>query len=515
MPPQKNKQAARKEQKQAGKKEDEAPVGDAASKESILAAGKELFANSVLLEMGKQVPQLVKKSEKSENGKSNGKEKNADDGEEKEQTDETTQEPTTPGTDGSQDSVMLEGLTRRLSYKNPLGIDKAPEENWGFLMSQEVDFGPHKRKKGTPVLDRILTNFETNLAPYLHILLFLLCARALLLRSWFACLPWLVGYQFLSLYVPLDLVGENIPHEKAKEKAKGVLAKVEDKHRVLATMCFHFLVWLFLLYEFTFMTYIFEKLLLMAVFVGHAYVVAPVDLVAARKAAAEKSKDDDDDAPPVANGSSAADTINKVKANLKGLTLAKHTQKLPGMVKDIQASVKKEKTEEKDGASEKTEGDDETFDTIKNELTPFNMLGLAPPEDAKESWKAFGGRATKFAPVDNKKKGAAKARIMTNLDANMFQYVNILLFLMCLRALLFRSWFSFLPLLVVSQFLSLQLPAQKVQSTVRSVISLGVHMFVWFFFVYEAVFRTNIVEKLFLAGLFLGHAYLTSPTAEA
>jgi hypothetical protein len=471
--------------------------------------------------LGKQLPQLVKKSEKSENGKCNGEE--ADDGEEKEETDASTTEPKTPSSTRSEDSVMLEGLTQRLSLKNPLGIDKAPEENWGFLMSQEVDFGPHKRKKGTPALDRIMTNFETNLAPYLHILLFLLCLRALLFRSWFACLPWLVGYQFLSLYVPLDLVGDNIPHEKAKEKAKGVLSKVEDKHRVLATMCFHFLVWLFLLYEFTFETYIFEKLLLMVFFVSHAYVVAPIDIAAARKAAAEKSKDGD--AHPAFNASSASDNLSKVKENLKGLVLAKHTQKLPGMVKDIQASVKKakDKVEETDGESEKTEddktngkGDDETFENIKKELTPFNMLGFdKSPEDAKESWKDFGSRATKFAPVEKKKNGAAGERIMANLEKNAFQYVNILLALMCLRALLFRSWFSFLPLLVVSQLISLQLPKQKVDSTVRSVISLGVHILVWFFFVYEAAFRTNIIEKLFLAGLFLGHAYLTSPTAEA
>merc|ERR1719291_663206 len=89
-------------------------------------------------------------------------------------------------------------------------------------------------------MDRIITNLYNNLPQYLHVMLFIFMLSALLFRSWFACLPWLVLYQYLSLVVPLETL-EKVPQVP--------LSKVPLKFRVAGTMAIHALVWLFFLYE--------------------------------------------------------------------------------------------------------------------------------------------------------------------------------------------------------------------------------------------------------------------------
>merc|ERR1712086_292117 len=77
------------------------------------------------------------------------------------------------------------------------------------------------KKRGSPGMERILTNMHINMAQYLHILLAMMMLRAFLFRSFFACLPWLVGYQCLPLKLPLenmDVMGQQVPLEKCPLK---------------------------------------------------------------------------------------------------------------------------------------------------------------------------------------------------------------------------------------------------------------------------------------------------------
>mmetsp|Transcript_122445 Transcript_122445/g.193960 ORF Transcript_122445/g.193960 Transcript_122445/m.193960 type:complete len:512 (+) Transcript_122445:59-1594(+) len=503
------KQEARKANKQ--KEDDEPVVAGTSSKDAIISAGKELVLGSVLLEVVPKVAKLMKPGTK-ESPKTEASEEREENAE---PATSTTNEPVKEDA-----SALLEGLTQRLSAKNPLGIDKAPEETWELLVRQEIDFGPYKRKKGNPKTERIMVNFERNMVPYLHILLILMCMRALLLRSWFACLPWLIAYQFLAMYAPVDMIvdmiRENFPNVQEK------IPPVEDKHRLVATISFHGLVWLFFVYEFGYKAYIFEKLLLILCLVGHAYIAQPiVDLEASRKAIAER-KQQEDAAPDSSSkeaGSNSRASFSKVQACVQGSVLVKRTRSLPDLVKDIAASAKKasKSEEKKEDSSEKTEtnqktnGDENGFCEMQKELTPYNALGLASsPEEAKVAWKAFKSYAVHFEPPA-KKSGAAKQRIMTNLEQFAFQYTHVLLGLMCLRAFLFRSWFACLPILVVCQIASLMLSLPTVDSKVRLAVSTGLHILMWFFFVYETAFMTHFLEKCFVVGIFVGHAYVAAP----
>mmetsp|Transcript_86258 Transcript_86258/g.134883 ORF Transcript_86258/g.134883 Transcript_86258/m.134883 type:complete len:342 (+) Transcript_86258:3-1028(+) len=338
-----------------------------------------------------------------------------------------------------------------------------------------------------------------------------MCMRALLLRSWFACLPWLIGYQFLAMYAPVDMIRESFP--KVQEK----IPPVEDKHRVAAAIFVHCLVWLFFVYECGYNTYIFEKLLLILCFVGHAYIAAPiVDLEASRKAIAER-KHQEDAAPDTSDKqatSKASAAFAKFQSCVQGSVLVKRSRLLPDLVKDIAASTKKNSNseEKKEGdSSEKTTGDDSGFCDVQKELTPYNVLGLASsPEDAPKLWKTFRSHAVHFEQPA-KKKGAAKERIMTNIESFAFQYTHLLLVVMCLRAFLLRSWFACLPILVLCQFASLHLSLPTVDSKVRLAVSTGIHILTWCFFVYETAFMTHFLEKCLLTGMFLGHAYMVAP----
>lgn len=162
-------------------------------------------------------------------------------------------------------------LQNRMVWYNVLGLaepltGEQAKDAFLEMKGMELDYGP-KAKKGRSVqLDRILVNMDALLPQYLHILLALMMLRAFLFRSFFACLPWLVGYQVASLLLPLTALPQ-LPQVP--------LEKVEVKFRVAATMGIHALVWLFFLYEVLWKCWFFEKIPLVGLFAYHAFAVRP------------------------------------------------------------------------------------------------------------------------------------------------------------------------------------------------------------------------------------------------
>eukprot|EP00933_Yihiella_yeosuensis_P081035 TRINITY_DN94569_c0_g1_i1.p1 TRINITY_DN94569_c0_g1~~TRINITY_DN94569_c0_g1_i1.p1 ORF type:complete len:260 (+),score=90.61 TRINITY_DN94569_c0_g1_i1:71-850(+) len=169
---------------------------------------------------------------------------------------------------------IFTALQTRIAWQHCLGLAKpsTPEEaiqGWMDFKSLEFDGGPKAKRKGTPGMDRIMKNLCDNMVQYVYILFGLMILRAVLFRSWFACLPWLVGYQALSLFLPLEtmeVAGQKLPLEKC-----------EVKFRVAISLAIHALVLLFFLYELVYCTYFLEKFLLVGIVAGHAYVMRPVE----------------------------------------------------------------------------------------------------------------------------------------------------------------------------------------------------------------------------------------------
>ena len=126
--------------------------------------------------------------------------------------------------------------------------------------------GPLKKKKGTPKMDRILLNLCNNLSQYLHILLTFMMLQAFLFRSFFSCLPWLVGYQFASVLVPLKTT-EMLPQVP--------LSQIPLKFRVAGTMAIHALVWLFFAYEVIWKCNFIIEFLALGLIIFHAHSAAP------------------------------------------------------------------------------------------------------------------------------------------------------------------------------------------------------------------------------------------------
>jgi hypothetical protein len=175
------------------------------------------------------------------------------------------------------DDTSAEGIfgsiCAQLSWCNVLGLaEPATGEDaikaWRALKDLELDFGPRAKRRGSPGLDRITVNLFTNMPQYLHLLLSLMMLRSLLFRSWFACLPWLVGYQVLSVMLPLTPLPQ-LPQVP--------LDQVPTKFRVAGTIAIHALVWFFFLFEVVWKTYFFEKIPLIGMFAYHAYAVRPVE----------------------------------------------------------------------------------------------------------------------------------------------------------------------------------------------------------------------------------------------
>jgi len=259
------KQAARKEQKKASKVDDEPqPIASG----GLMGAMKELVVGSVLFQVGPTLPDLLKDAAPPAEVAAKVEEKK-DEGDEGENT--ATDEAKTQDEQPISAASVFETLGARLPFYNALGLGRPATGDeakfaWTSFKELEVDGGPKSRKKGNPAMERIMVNLERNMSQYLHILLVLMCSRAFLFRSFFACLPWLVGYQVLSLKLPLDLIRAKFPQ----------VPPIEFKFRVAASVGIHALMWVFFLFEFVYKTYFVEKLLLTIAFVVHAYVVSPI-----------------------------------------------------------------------------------------------------------------------------------------------------------------------------------------------------------------------------------------------
>jgi hypothetical protein len=241
----------------AAKPADEAPSvhGKSHAKETI-AVVKQIFTCSVLatrspllLTWAKELKELKASSSKPA-------------GEKKEESEETSKD--------SGASEIFDDLVKSLSLFNILGLglpasQEAAKESWLMLKGLQLDFGPQSKKSGA-VKDRIVVNLTRNMPQYLHIVLALMCLRSFLFRSFFACLPWLVGYQFLSLHIPMDMIRNKLPQ----------VPPVDFKIRVVASIVFHALMWLFFLYEIAFKLHFIEYVLLTGLILAHAFVVCPV-----------------------------------------------------------------------------------------------------------------------------------------------------------------------------------------------------------------------------------------------
>lgn len=272
----KSKQAERNAQKRAAKKDSkDEPEPVSASSSVVPTFGllgdrlKKLFLGACLVKVAPQLQPLLqgqngfgKKDEPKKEEEEPKKEENETENKQ-EETEETSAKQT-------EDLHTAEGLFSylgaRLQWFNTLGLAEPAsaqeaKDKWLMMKGLEVDGGAKKAKRGNPAMDRIMKNVYEFLPQYLHVLLVLLCLRALLFRSWFACLPWLVGYQAASLLVPLEMTKD-----------------VPLKFRVVATAAFNGLVWLFVLYELLRQVWWIELFFTLPGFIiVHAYVAKPLD----------------------------------------------------------------------------------------------------------------------------------------------------------------------------------------------------------------------------------------------
>jgi len=491
--------------KKVATKADEQPA--AAAGDGIVAAVKQLVMGSVIAEVMPMLPKLIKAEAKGDADAHPSAQEQT-----KEETNETKEEKEGAATDADKPkdaATVFEDLIARLPFTSALGLDSSPAEALALFTRLEVDFGPYKRKKGNAAMERIEVNVERNLSQYINIGLVLMCLNALVFRSWFACLPWLVGYQLLSLNLPMDLIRENFPQ----------VPPVELKFRVAATMAIHALVWLFFFNELLFKTYFLAKFPLIGLFIAHAYVVVPeVNLDAARQAIAEKTAAEPKTAEPQTPGTANIGTIiAAVKLIVMSSFLVQLSSVVPDLIKELKAATAKKADEKKEDEA-KSAGE-----PLMEKLSIYNVLGLGVPaskEEAVESWKTV--KTLKVDLPQSKKAGAVQERIFTNFERNMPQYLHIALGLMCVRSFLFRSWFACLPWLVGYQMLVLSFDLIKakfpqvppVDSVFRVAAASVFHALVWVFFAYEATLMTHFMEKVLLAGLFVGHAYVMAPVSK-
>lgn len=261
------KQADRAAKKKAAKEDvadDDAPV-QAGSFTDLL---KMLFLGSAILKVAPKLQSVM-----TDDSKAKAPEKK--DEEPKEDEDKPEGEYPAPVEESLEYADQIfDFLKKRLGvFHNCLGLAKPESEEeslaaWKELKTLELDWGPRPKRNQSPGLDRIKANMYDNASQYLHILLALMMLRALLFRSWFACLPWLVGYQYLSLFIPLDGLPQlpQVPIEKCPLK-----------FRVAASAGIHLLVWLFFAYEVLWGMWFFEKGLVAGLFSYHSYAVRPAD----------------------------------------------------------------------------------------------------------------------------------------------------------------------------------------------------------------------------------------------
>jgi hypothetical protein len=263
---------------------------------------------------------------------------------------------------------------------------------------------------------------------------------------------------------------------------------------------------------------------LISLIAAHDFVVKPEEKPeAARKLISDKTAAKSKVAeaePPVASKDHVTAMLATVKQLVTCSVIIKLSPTIIGWAKEMKAAAAK-----KDDGDAKPSDAASDFEGLKKDISPFNMLGLGlpAPEAAKESWLVLKSLQLDFGP-QSKKSGAVKERILANLARNMPQYMNITLGLMCLRSFLFRSWFACLPWLLLYQMLSVNVPVDvvtllrakvpqvpPVDFKVRVVATFVLHALMWLFFLYEAAYKTYLLEKILLKGLFIAHAYVVSP----
>jgi len=263
MAPRASKQADRGSKKV--KQEDE--PASAADAGDFVDVVKGLVLGSCIAQTAPKMPDLMQDKLVDKNAPKEEPEKK----EESEETDKNAPEETKAEEEEEGPTKIFSSLCDRLAWHNVLGLGSpaSAEESkkaWLSLKGLELDFGPRAKRNGSPGTDRIKANLRNNLPQYLHALLALMMLSNFLFRSWFACLPWLVGYQVLSTMLPVT----NIPQVPQVE-----LEKVPIKFRVAATVGLHGLVWFFFLYEVLWRS-MFLTIPLAGGLVYHAYAVRPV-----------------------------------------------------------------------------------------------------------------------------------------------------------------------------------------------------------------------------------------------
>jgi len=212
--------------------------------------------------MGAQAPQPE--------AQTNGEKEEAN-GDAEGEKEETSGAEAAPKKETTSPPQLFASLVDRLAPHNCLGLaaPRSGEEAtkaWLAMKNLEVDGGPRAKRKGNPGLDRVALNLTNQMAQYMHVLLAMMALRAFLFRSWFACLPWLMAYQFLSVFLPLDKL-EMLPQVQ--------FDKVDIRFRVAITIGLNALIWLFFAYEALWRVYMVEKPLYVGIICLHAYLVRP------------------------------------------------------------------------------------------------------------------------------------------------------------------------------------------------------------------------------------------------
>lgn len=278
MPARGAKQTDRNANKKTKKVEDDEPAA-ATDSSAIVERGKTLILGSCVVQFAPKLKDLLQAADGAESAKANGAEKVAEkeEKEEKEEEKEETKEEAEKENgkevhaDVPEDAGgIFQSLCQRLEWYNILGLGEPAsgeeaKKAWLEVKDLELDWGP-RAKRGNPGLDRILVNVTNMLPQYLHALLALMMLRSFLFRSWFACLPWLVLYQVLSVLVPLQSLAQ-LPQVP--------LEKVPVKFRVAATLSLNALVWFFFLYEAVWKMWFFEKIPVFGLLAYHAYIFRP------------------------------------------------------------------------------------------------------------------------------------------------------------------------------------------------------------------------------------------------
>jgi hypothetical protein len=240
---------------------------------NILDAAKAVALSSCLAQLAPKLPALVKEEVVTAPAEPEKPKEETETNENAENTTEATEETTAATEDVSTPAAIFVALKSRLVWHNGLGLMATDEESksaWLAMKGQELDFGPRAKRIGSPGIERMSANLAGNLSQYVAVLFALMLVRSFVFRSFFACLPWLFFYQFVSLYLPLETMekfGQKIP-----------LEKVAVNFRAAGTIGIHALVWLFFLYELVWRTYFLEKFLLAGVVLYHSYAVRPVEV---------------------------------------------------------------------------------------------------------------------------------------------------------------------------------------------------------------------------------------------